>query len=89
MTRTGLNAITSLYINNVLFAGASANTTFVGDGLITNGMPIYLMSPSGSYNGLSPLSLIGNLYFVKIYNRALSTQELTQNFNAIRGRYGI
>ena len=89
MTRTGLNAITSLYINNVLFAGASANTTFVGDGLITNGMPIYLMSPSGSYNGLSPLTLIGNLYFVKIYNRALSTQELTQNFNAIRGRYGI
>ena len=26
---------------------------------------------------------------VKIYNRALSATEITQNFNALRGRYGI
>jgi hypothetical protein len=24
-----------------------------------------------------------------IYNRALSAAEITQNFNALRGRYGI
>ena len=31
----------------------------------------------------------GNIAQVSIYNRALSPQEITQNFNATRGRYGI
>jgi hypothetical protein len=30
-----------------------------------------------------------NIAMVRIYNRALSTTEITQNFNALRGRYGI
>jgi len=29
----------------------------------------------------------GNIYFVKIYNRALSAAEITQNYNATRGRF--
>ena len=31
----------------------------------------------------------GLIYSVKIYNRALSQAEITQNFNALRGRFGI
>lgn len=31
----------------------------------------------------------GNISNVQIYNRALSDQEIQQNFNALRGRYGI
>lgn len=31
----------------------------------------------------------GNIYSVKIYNRALTEAEVEQNFNAMRGRYGI
>jgi len=31
----------------------------------------------------------GNIAHVTIYNRALSAAEVTQNFNALRGRYGI
>jgi hypothetical protein len=31
----------------------------------------------------------GNLYTFYVYNRALSDNELKQNFNALRGRYGI
>jgi hypothetical protein len=31
----------------------------------------------------------GNISNAKIYNRALSQSEVTQNFNALRGRYGI
>ena len=31
----------------------------------------------------------GNLYSTQLYNRALSAAEVTQNFNALRGRYGI
>lgn len=31
----------------------------------------------------------GNVSNVSIYNRAITIQEVSQNFNAIRGRYGI
>jgi hypothetical protein len=30
-----------------------------------------------------------DVYAVKIYNKALSAAEISQNFNALRGRYGI
>jgi hypothetical protein len=47
--------------------------------------------------GTSPILLgtgyttgvIGRLYTVQIYNRALTAQEIQQNFNAVRGRFGI
>jgi len=31
----------------------------------------------------------GELSNIMIYNRALSNTEISQNFNALRGRYGI
>jgi hypothetical protein len=31
----------------------------------------------------------GSLYAVQLYNRALSAAEVQQNFNALRGRYGV
>lgn len=31
----------------------------------------------------------GSLYAVQLYNRALSAPEVLQNFNALRGRYGL
>jgi hypothetical protein len=31
----------------------------------------------------------GNIYLAKMYNRALSAAEITQNFNALRSRFGI
>lgn len=31
----------------------------------------------------------GNIHFLMIYNRALTADELKQNFNALRGRFGI
>ena len=33
--------------------------------------------------------LIGKIPSVKIYNRALTAAEISQNFNALRGRYGL
>lgn len=51
---------------------------------------------SSGYNGIigaedQALSQIlnGNIGQVLIYSRALSATEITQNFNAIRGRYGL
>lgn len=32
---------------------------------------------------------VGNIPTAKIYNKSLTSLELTQNFNALRGRYGI
>ena len=34
-------------------------------------------------------AFIGNIYSIKTYSRALSTAEVAQNFNALRGRYSI
>ena len=34
-------------------------------------------------------SLAGDWSVFKVYNRALSAAEVTQNFNALRGRYGV
>lgn len=31
----------------------------------------------------------GRIYEIQVYNRALTSSEITQNFNALRGRYGI
>ena len=31
----------------------------------------------------------GNIYTTQIYNRALSATEITQNYNALKGRYGL
>jgi len=33
--------------------------------------------------------LVGNVSCLKLYNRALTSQEISQNFNALRGRFGI
>ena len=37
----------------------------------------------GTYN------ITGNIYTSKIYNRALSSQEVLQNYNATKGRFGL
>jgi hypothetical protein len=33
--------------------------------------------------------LYGTIFFEKFYNRELSTTEITQNFNTLKGRYGL
>lgn len=48
-------------------------------------------------NGTSPIRIgsgyagyfLGEIYECKVYNRALSAQEIKQYFNAYRGRYGL
>lgn len=42
---------------------------------------------SGPIVGQRPLN--GNVYFAKIYNRALSSTEVLQNFNAVKTRFGL
>ena len=42
-----------------------------------------------SYTGAGNYPLYGKIYGVKFYNRVLSSSELTQNYNAMRSRFGL
>ena len=68
---------TKLYINGVLNNSQSSYTNVPSN--FTSA--IILGEYSGYFNGR-----ISN---AKIYNRALSAAEISQNFNALRGRFGI
>jgi hypothetical protein len=72
-----------VYINGVL-VGSDAQTGTIATN--TNGMSI---GAYGGFNGSRGYYYNGNIASVKIYNRALSTDEVLQNFNATRGRYGV
>jgi hypothetical protein len=43
----------------------------------------------GVYNTSAPQPFGGNYGMVRVYNRALSASEISQNFNTYRRRYGI
>jgi len=79
------------------------NFTFTYDGSFVRGYQNATSPQSSSLSGnlyttTSPIQLASSKYGAqsacsfsnfKIYNRALSAAEITQNFNALRGRYGI
>lgn len=72
-----------LYINGVQVNSDSQAGTI---GTNTSGMSI------GAYGGNSGSNAYwynGALSICRLYNRALSAAEVLQNFNAIRGRYGV
>jgi hypothetical protein len=78
-TWTGNNGVGSVYQNGVLLAATSI-----------------AISSTSSNNGIrigrrwdNPDYFMGYISSVKIYNRALSADEISKNFNAHRGRYGI
>jgi hypothetical protein len=70
---------TRLYIDNVLNI-STANISY--DASISATTSIGRNPGFGEYWN-------GNVSFVQLYNRALSAVEIQQNFNALRGRYGI
>ena len=74
------------YINGVLDSSNYSTTTNTSN-VVTNTV-VWVGS-----NRTSPTTPIydwyGNIYLTKIYNRALTSQEISQNFNALKGRYGL
>jgi hypothetical protein len=72
-----------LYVNGVAVNSDTQTGTIATN---TNGMSV------GAYGGTSGSSAYfynGNIGIVRVYNRALSANEVMQNFNATRGRYDI
>lgn len=84
----GVNTITKLYVNGVqsgstgTFSGIQSNPTYrfsIGDGHSKVQFPA--QSPWYPFKG--------NVGIVRIYDKTLTQVEITKNFNATRGRYGI
>jgi hypothetical protein len=89
-------------IDNQIFSGNYYNCVYTYDGstfrLYKNAVEIgnldvatTLRTPSGTAQLPSSGSewFEGNMYTSQFYNRALTAQEIQQNFNALRGRFGI
>ena len=72
------NNVSYIYENGVQVA----TYDYTGVGLYTNTQNIRIGQGTDTY-------FPGNIYAVKLYNRALSPNEVQQNFNALRGRFGL
>ena len=70
-----------LYRNGVFYTQFTMSTPIFPN---TN-VPIYISS--FAFPGF--FTWTGNISITKIYNRALSTQEIQQNYNATKTRYGL
>ncbi len=84
ITVTADGTSTKFYLN-----GELRNTSSQGSGAIA---PTPTLSVGSYVNGSGTPSTFfhsGNIAQVSIYNRALSASEIQQNFNALRGRFGI
>jgi hypothetical protein len=67
-----------LYLNGVQEATNTSTTTFTGNGEIL----------VGAYSTGANV-FTGRIATTQVYNRALTAAEVQQNFNALRGRFGI
>ena len=71
-----------IYINSI-----SKTTTF---GTSTGHVPLIVPTNlTFGYGYTSTIKFSGNIAQVSTYNRALTALEIQQNFNALRGRFGI
>jgi hypothetical protein len=74
------NNTVSMYLDGVLANGAQTNITVYGGN--TAGTVTLGRRSSGNYYN-------GNISNVQIYNRGITADEVFQNFNAFRSRFGI
>lgn len=82
----------AVYRNGVLNAGYTShgitnNTTTYGNNAIS--LTLMTLYPYGVWAGNSTFTIAGNLGMFRIYNRTLTDNEVSKNFNAFKGRYGL
>lgn len=73
-----------LYINGVLKASYN-NTTYPNISVSNNGMSI---GAYGGWDGSRSYYYNGNIAVVKVYTKELLQDEIIQNYNALKGRFG-
>jgi hypothetical protein len=74
----------SANLMSVYFNGVLDNTGTLSYPRVESSNPILIGTRNDNFTHMN-----GNISQVKIYNRALTTTEILQNFNATRFRYGI
>jgi len=82
LTYNGIS--TNLYHNGVSVASSPLTGSMDYNAY---GSPYFLTI--GRKNTIDGQYFNGSISNIKVYNRALSAQEVQQNFNALRGRYGL
>jgi hypothetical protein len=78
ITITYANSIFKYYLNGSYISSLSTASDLFNNMGIGN---TYILSYGSYFNG--------NIYNFLIYDRQISDAEVTQNFNALRGRYGL
>jgi hypothetical protein len=76
------SGIITIYAENQIETG----TTVVGGG---NSAPNFIVKSGTNYVPGPDRDAVGKIGMFFLYNRVLSQAEITQNFNATRGRFGI
>lgn len=78
------STLMSLYVNGVL-----QTTAAKASGIDYNVGHTLKLGRSVANGTTWDTAFNGNIYYAKMYNRVLSPNEIKQNFNATRGRFGI
>jgi hypothetical protein len=67
------------------------STTFSSGNILYSAFPVLIGSSGGyvSTGGIVNEGFSGTIYNAKTYNKALSSTEVLQNYNATKGRYGL
>ena len=65
-----------------------SETKWDGNGIDINNL-LWIGWQSRTNYGINPTYFAGRIALVQIYNRALTAQEVQQNFNTLRGRFNI
>jgi hypothetical protein len=92
----GIHRTSSVYRNQWVHVAyskpsGSSGASFYVNGQFENSGPPYTLSavtPSW-FNRVTADTWAGRCSIIRSYNRALSAAEIRQNFNALRGRFGI
>ncbi len=86
----------TIYNATMVFSGsviyAYLNGQFTGSSAVTNGTTFstnWSMFTNSGVPGGSNFKPEGKLYYATIHNKALTPTEVFQNFNAMRGRFGV
>jgi hypothetical protein len=76
--------------NITLYTGGIAVTSYQGGAMNANTITYNTQDMAiGRRVSTNTEYFIGNIALVKIYNRTLTAQEVLQNYNATKGRYGL
>ena len=79
--RVGTNPTRQIFVNNVSVADSGVNSTAT----ITYGTTAAIIGAYDTGNYFHK----GNLYMFRMYNRALTDAEMTQNYQAQKARFGL